>query len=67
MTLFTWRCVRCLESVELQADQTGIDRWRSGELIQHALPDLAPAHREALKMNWCLTCVDEVYREMEEQ
>lgn len=56
-----FKCVACGEHEHVDVDAAGFRRWQQGELIQRALPDLTPTQREAIKMSWCLLCVDRIY------
>jgi hypothetical protein len=66
MTEYVYKCTRCLEHVTLALPTDGVQRWREeGMLIQRALPDTPPLHREMFKMGWCEPCVTEVYTAIE--
>jgi hypothetical protein len=65
MMIYKWRCERCMEPVELELPDEGVDLWRNGEAIQRAMPTVTVDEREMFKMNWCADCVTEVYTAIE--
>lgn len=56
------RCPMCKENSELVVLREGFDRWRDGELIQAALPDLSVDDRERLINGMCSTCWKKLFK-----
>ena len=59
----TKRCPWCNNRGELALDLDGFRRWRDGELVQYALPDLSPTEREQLITGLHPACQDALYGE----
>jgi len=54
-------CRICQETTELNVSVQGLVNWKSGELIQDALPELSCGERELLISGTCGTCFDELF------
>ena len=54
-------CRMCQETIELNVNVQGFVNWKSGELIQDALPELSCDERELLISGTCSTCFDELF------
>lgn len=55
------KCIRCGCTHTLIVPERGYDDWRSGALIQHALPSLSDADRELLISRVCGLCFDRMF------
>lgn len=55
------RCTVCRDSITISVNRGGYHRWRRGELIQHALPELSEDNRELLISGTCGECFDMMY------
>lgn len=56
-------CTQCKRSVEVPATEEQITRWRGGELIQRAIPNITADQREILMSGICGECFDAVFGE----
>ena len=54
-------CRMCQETTDLKVNFQGFVNWKSGELIQEALPELSCDERELLISGTCGTCFDELF------
>jgi len=54
-------CRLCQETTDLKVNFQGFVNWKSGELIQDALPELSCDERELLISGTCGTCFDELF------
>lgn len=54
-------CRMCQETTDLKVNFQGFVNWKSGELIQEALPELSCDERELLISGTCSTCFDELF------
>lgn len=61
--VFTRDCVRCNVRQEVRVSKAGLQKWRSGELIQRAMPDLTPGQREFFLSGICDKCWDTMFGE----
>lgn len=52
------RCPRCGKPSTLEVDPAGWERWKSGVIIQRALPALTAEQRERLITGYCGPCFD---------
>ncbi len=59
-------CPHCDNAQIIDCDVDGLLDWHEGEHIQHALPDLTPADREALITGICRTCWTALFPELPE-
>lgn len=59
-------CPMCADASELEVDEQGALRWRQGELIQKALPELTPDQRELLMTGFHSDCWDKAFSEEDE-
>lgn len=59
--IVTCYCPFCRTFHEVQVNEKAFDRWREGELIQNAMPDLTPTEREQLISNLCPECQKKVF------
>lgn len=50
------KCPFCGKEYEVEVPEEGYNRWQNGELIQVAMPDVAPEVREALISGICESC-----------
>ncbi len=51
-------CFACRKVVALEVSPTGLARWKGGEHIQKALPELSAGERELLISGTCEPCFD---------
>jgi hypothetical protein len=61
------RCIICGNTSDLIVNEKGYDRWKSGELIQNALPELSNDERELLISKCCEKCFDSLLGEDEDE
>lgn len=54
-------CPFCKQNQIVNVDAEGYNRWRRGELIQNALPNLSSDIRELLMTGTCSKCWDTVF------
>ena len=54
-------CRMCQETTDLKVNFQGFVEWKSGQLIQEALPELSCGERELLISGTCGTCFDELF------
>ena len=54
-------CAKCGTVHTLKVNPGDVDKWRNGELIQSAMPYLAPTERELLISGICGPCFDEMF------
>lgn len=57
-------CRCCGESSHFVVSKEGFDKWRSGDLIQVAMPELPAETRELLISGTCGDCWDSMFGEM---
>lgn len=62
----TIQCGRCGYDFEVPATAEQLSNWRSGELIQRAMPNLTADERELLISGYCGKCFDEITMPMDE-
>jgi hypothetical protein len=55
-------CFCCRSIVQLDVNEEGFNKWKNGELIQNALPELTQAQRELLISNMCETCWNRTFK-----
>ena len=60
-------CRICGRVHSFLADEEGLYRWQSGELIQNALPDVSLDDREFLISRICPKCWDDMFGEEEDE
>lgn len=60
-------CVACGEMERIYVEPMDYIRWVGGIHAQDAFPYLDADERDALISNMCLDCIDEMYRDMEEE
>ena len=53
-------CPYCQEPQSVVVSADGLRRWREGELIQRALPELSADERELLLTGICAECWEQV-------
>ena len=61
----TQTCSVCGEYEMWSLDRVAVTRWREGENIQHAFPDMSAGDREVLISGTHPTCCDKLFREEE--
>jgi hypothetical protein len=54
-------CPHCMQVTSVTVDREGYDRWKAGELIQRALPNLSADEREMLMTGICPNCWDKIF------
>ena len=54
------KCVRCGRVYDVPVDKKEYEKWRNGELIQNAMPNLDTTNRELLISSLCGRCFDEI-------
>jgi len=60
-------CRCCGHDYDVVVDVDGYDRWRGGELIQNALPELSTEDREMLISGTCDVCWNMLIPEDDEE
>lgn len=60
------KCPGCQKQATLEVPAEGYKRWRNGELIQRALPELSASQREQLMTGYCVGCWDRLFAEEDE-
>lgn len=60
-------CFACHRAVALEISPTGLARWKGGEHIQKALPELSAGERELLISGNCEPCFDRIMADPEEE
>jgi hypothetical protein len=53
--------MHCDRRYELRVSEQQLQRWRAGELIQNAMPDLPPRDRELLISGTCDRCWRKIF------
>ena len=66
MTVVAVQCRVCHDVHFIDVPVDGFIAWQSGELIQHALPELSTDQRELLISATCGTCWDEMFGSSDE-
>jgi len=66
MMWITTVCPICGEVFEFDVPADGYRAWQEGELIQNAMPNLAPEYREMLMSHICPFCWDAMFSDEEE-
>lgn len=59
-------CPECGITYYLTVPKEGYAKWKSGTLIQNALPELSSYDRESLITGLCFNCQDKFFIEPEE-
>lgn len=54
-------CVICADRITMEIDPDALERWRNGELIQIAMPELPIEFRELLISGICPRCFDAIF------
>lgn len=54
-------CPFCHKAHYVEVNRADYYRWRDGELIQNAMPDLSPTEREQLISNLCPECQEIIF------
>ena len=65
MTRVDLTCMWCHEKWHIEAPEEGLAAWKSGVLIQNALPELSDDEREALISSTHPWCWDTMMEERE--
>ena len=60
-------CRQCGTTVQISVIGPDYDRWKSGELIQDAMPYLSPDEREILISGTCGPCFDRMFCEGDDE
>ena len=60
-------CRKCGTTVQIHVIGPDYDRWKSGELIQNAMPYLTPDEREILISGTCGPCFDRMFGEGDDE
>lgn len=63
----TCHCVRCNKEVKVSVPVDGWTKFKAGELIQNALPNITPEIREFILTGFCPECQWELYGHEEEK
>lgn len=58
-------CIVCDKKSTLSVNEDEYNDWRSGTLIQKAMPSLSLDEREKLISGTCPECWDEMFKEIE--
>lgn len=56
-------CINCKREFILHVSKAGLEKYRDGELIQDALPELTRAERELLISHHCEKCFDKLFND----
>lgn len=56
-------CQLCGETKTVNCTQEQYNKWKAGELIQRAMPNVPPDERELLISGTCGTCFDNMFPE----
>lgn len=67
MILINRTCPYCQKAQTLRVSASGYNQWKSGKLIQRALPELSNDEREILLTGICPECWDKMLTPMEEE
>ncbi|MEY4432355.1 MAG: hypothetical protein RLZZ44_485 [Bacteroidota bacterium] len=59
-------CELCHEKTILEVEQSQLDDWRNGVLIQDAMPQLSNSERELLISGTCEKCWNDIFRQVVE-
>jgi hypothetical protein len=59
------KCRYCGSVEHISMSMHGYDKWKGGEMIQDALPDLSPEQREMLISQTCANCWDSLFKDDE--
>lgn len=62
IVILTW-CPGCYRDSRIVVPKAGYDAWKSGVLIQNALPTVSKDHREQLQTGICAECWDRMFKE----
>lgn len=54
-------CPKCNNQQEINVDENDYNSWKSGKLIQNAMPYLTASQREALMTGVCDPCWNELF------
>ena len=60
-------CMLCNEWSHFYVNADGLERWRKGEFIQIALPELSEDIRELLISRTCGKCFDYIHEDLEDE
>jgi hypothetical protein len=58
-------CTRCSDRKEFVLELERFERWKGGEHIQRAFPNLSPEDRERLITGICPVCWDNIFENVE--
>jgi hypothetical protein len=61
MISVTKKCPGCFQAVTIEVDKDNYFRWKGGELIQRAFPELTPDQRELLISGTHPECWDKMF------
>lgn len=61
------KCPMCRQTTDLEVPLRGFYLWRSGSLIQDALPELTPPQREQLITGMCDPCWKRLFGDSNQQ
>ena len=61
-TPFKVQCKMCKQMFDLPVTQKQFEDWKSGTLIQRAMPNLKPDQRELLISGTCGKCWDRLFK-----
>lgn len=56
-------CPSCGKTREITVPISGYQLWKSGTLIQQAMPDLSADDREGLLTGYCSSCWDSTFKD----
>ena len=59
------KCRICGAVENIAVSMHGYDKWKAGEMIQDALPDLSADEREMLLSRTCSSCWEEMFKDDE--
>ena len=60
-TNITKVCPECGKKTTITVDIDAYARWRNGELIQRAFPDMSADDRETLMTGLCIDCQKQIF------
>ena len=61
MIIVNITCPFCGNKHSVMVDANGFKKWREGELIQNALPELSATKREQLVSRMCPKCQKDIF------
>ena len=66
-TTIRTQCPECKEIHDVKVSTNGYLNYKTGMLIQRALPELIPEEREMLITGFCQSCWDKIFADDEDE